>query len=213
MDRLLHPVQPSASQDDERPAADLGEFSGKTVLIVGAGGSARDYSEDIELFIEQHEPLVLTLNHQTALSLDRVDGIICVDQHRLLYEAEFLATCEKPIYTAARLLNPTIGKILEKADLRQYDCLIQEGTFAAHEGGCVIPEPLAIAYALALCVSGKVKRVFLVGFDGFSADDSRQQQMLNVLRLAEPHFGAIEMTALTPTSYPIAQGSIYADYR
>lgn len=213
MDRLLHPVRPSDAASDAIAPADLSGFNGASVLIVGAGGSAREYAEDVELFIEQHRPHVLTLNHQTALPLERVDGIICVDQHRLLYEAEFLASCDRPVYTASRLLNPSVRKILETADLRQYDCLVQDGTFAAHDDGCVIPEPLAIAYALALCVSGKVARVFLVGFDGFAADDSRQHQMLNVLHLAEPRFESIPMIALTPTNYPIAQGSIYADYR
>jgi hypothetical protein len=37
--------------------------------------------------------------------------------------------------------------------------------------------------------------------------------MLQRLRLAEPHQSDLAMTAVTPTDYPISQGSLYADYR
>lgn len=213
VDRLLHPFESQGGEDVDVAPADLTELAGSTVLIVGAGESARTYAKDIELFIEQHTLKVLTLNHQSAIDLSRVDGIICVDQHRLVYEVDFLSTCGKPVYTAHRLLSPAVRERLAAADLRQYDCIIETDFFAAHDVGCVIPAPLAIGYALALCISAKVSRIFLVGFDGFAPDDSRQHQMLQLLRLVEPRRGSIEMTALTPTNYPIAQGSIYADYR
>jgi 4-hydroxy 2-oxovalerate aldolase len=213
VDRLLNPIEVREQGETNAPPADLSELTGATVLIVGAGGSARTYAKDIALFIEQHRPTVLTLNHQASIELDLVDGVICVDQHRLAYETGFLATCKKPIYTAERLLSPSIKERLENADLRQYDCILEADSFAAHDGGCVVPVPLAFGYALALCISAKVKRIFLVGFDGFSSDDSRQQQMQQLLRLAEPHRSQLAMTALTPTNYPIAQGSLYADYR
>ena len=213
VDQLLNPfdVQPQEGTDVE--PADLGEMAGATVLIVGAGESARTYAKDIRLFVEQHNPTVLTLNHQASIDQELVDGIICVDQHRLAYETDFLATCGKPVFTAQRLLSPSVKERLENADLHQYDCILEADSFAAHDGGCVVPVPLAFGYALALCISAKVKRIFLVGFDGFSPDDSRQQQMLQLLRLAEPHRSELAMTALTPTNYPISQGSLYADYR
>jgi 4-hydroxy 2-oxovalerate aldolase len=213
VDRLLNPFEVQEQGETHAPPADLSELTGATVLIVGAGESAQTYAKDIQIFIEQHHPTVLTLNHQASIELDLVDGVICVDQHRLAYETDFLATCNKPIYTAERLLRPSIRELLENADLRQYNCILEADSFAAHDGGCVIPVPLAFGYALALCISAKVKRIFLVGFDGFSSDDSRQQQMLQLLRLTEPHRSQLAMTALTPTNYPIAQGSLYADYR
>ena len=213
MDRLLNSFDSHMPEDAVIPPADLGELAGSSVLIVGAGESVHAYADDIALFIDQHAPHVLTLNHQASVDLERVDGIICVDQRRLVYEADFLAHCGKPIYTARRLLSPAIADRLARADLRQFDCRIEMESFSTELGGCVIPAPLAFGYALALCLSAAVERIFLVGFDGFAPDDSRQQQMLELLRLVEPHCGSIEITALTPTNYPIAQGSLYADYR
>lgn len=213
VDRLLDPFEVQRHHKVEIEPADLSELIGATVLIVGAGESARDYAQDIRLFIEEHKPTVLTLNHQASIDIGLVDGIICVDQRRLAYETEFLAHCGKPIYTSRGLLSASVSDRLTNADLRHYDCLLEADSFAAHDGGCLIPAPLAFGYALALCISAKVKRIFLVGFDGFPPDDSRQQQMLQLLRLAEPSCLGLAVTALTPTNYPIAQGSLYADYR
>jgi len=213
MDRLLNPFEGQVKNVEELAPTDLSELTDRSVLIVGAGPSVNAYASDIRLFVEQHDAKVLTLNHQAAIDAECVDGVICVDQRRLVYEADYLASCGKPIYTAQRLLNPTVRERLAGADVRQYGCILQEDAFAAHAGGCVIPLPLAFGYALALCAAAKARRVFLVGFDGFPPDDSRQHQMLQLLRVVEPHCADMEMTALTPTNYPVAQGSLYADYR
>jgi hypothetical protein len=37
--------------------------------------------------------------------------------------------------------------------------------------------------------------------------------MLQLFRAVTPALDAISLTALTPTNYPVAQGSIYASYR
>ena len=183
------------------------------MLLVGAGPSVQQYAADIELFIRDHRLLVLTLNHQGAIDPALVDGIICVDQFRLLYEADFLAGCGKPIYSARRFQDEGTRAALGATELHEYDCVLQPGSFEARPNGCVIPVPLAFAYALALCIAGRARRIFLVGFDGFHADDSRQAEMLQLFKAVAPALDAITLTALTPTNYPVAQGSIYASYR
>ena len=115
--------------------------------------------------------------------------------------------------SAERFQNEVTRAQLAGADMRQYDCLLEENRFAALPYGCIIPVPLAFAYALALCVAGSARRIFLVGFDGFHADDSRQAEMLHLLRVVQPHCAGIEITALTPTNYPVRQGSVYASYK
>jgi len=213
IERSLHSFRDDSPLDEGAAATDLGTFAGADVLLVGAGGSVQQYTTDIELFIRDHRPLVLTLNHQSALDAGLVDGIICVDQFRLLYEADFLATCGKPVYSARRFQDDETRSRLQQSDMREYDCVLQADRFEARLNGCVIPVPLAFAYALALCIAGKARRIFLVGFDGFSADDSRQAEMLQLFRIVAPSCANLAVTALTPTNYPVTQGSIYASYR
>lgn len=195
------------------PRASFTDLEGKDVVIIGAGESVARYAVDVSHFIEQHPCTVFTLNQQSAISLDDVDGIFSVDQHRLVCEADFLASSGKPVFTSEHLVPRSVRKRLSDADLREYGCAMAPGRFEVHEEGCVIPVPLAIAYALAFCVAARVGRLFLIGFDGFEPLDPRQDQMLELLRLAEPALKDVELIALTPTSYPVQQGSIYANYR
>jgi hypothetical protein len=143
VDELLNPFDVQPEEDTTVEPADLHDLTGPTVLIVGAGESAKTYAKDIRFFIEQHEFTVLTLNHQASIDLELVDGVIGVDQHRLAYETDFLATRGKPVFTAQRLRSPSVKERLENADLRQYDCILEADSFAAHDGGCVVPVPLA----------------------------------------------------------------------
>jgi hypothetical protein len=143
VDELLNPFDVQPDEDTTVEPADLHDLTGATVLIVGAGESAETYAQDIRHFIEQHEFTVLTLNHQASIDLELIDGVIGVDQHRLAYETDFLATCGKPVFTAQRLLSPSVKERLENADLRQSDCILEADSFAAHDGGCVVPVPLA----------------------------------------------------------------------
>jgi hypothetical protein len=75
----------------------------------------------------------------------------------------------------------------------------------------IIPAPLVFAYALALCIAGRARQVFVVGLDGFAANDSRQAEMLELLRVVESSRGDMNITAPTPTNYPVRRGSVYAD--
>lgn len=213
IERSLNSFADDRPLDPHAAPADLGVFGGREVLLVGAGPSVRQYASDIEMFIREHRPLVLSLNHQAAIAEHLVDGIICVDRYRLISECGYLAGCGKPVYSSRRFQDEVTRERLARADLREYDCRLEHGRFEALPNGCVIPVPLAFGYALALCQAGSARHVFLVGFDGFDADDSRQGEMLALLRAVEPAFRAIGMTALTPTSYPVTQGSVYASYR
>jgi 4-hydroxy 2-oxovalerate aldolase len=49
-----------------------------------------------------------------------------------------------------------------------------------------------------------------VGIDGYERGDIRQTEMIDVLTKLKNFAPELQVTALTPTSYPIKQGSIYA---
>jgi 4-hydroxy 2-oxovalerate aldolase len=49
-----------------------------------------------------------------------------------------------------------------------------------------------------------------VGLDGYDINDPRKQEMINILDLYAMHKASLELESLTPTSYPLVKGSIYA---
>jgi 4-hydroxy 2-oxovalerate aldolase len=68
----------------------------------------------------------------------------------------------------------------------------------------------AFPYALALVMAGGADEILLTGFDGFEAADPRQGEMIEIIHLFTELDGAPEITALTPTNYPVNRSSIYS---
>jgi 4-hydroxy 2-oxovalerate aldolase len=72
---------------------------------------------------------------------------------------------------------------------------------------------MASAYCLALCVAGGASQILLAGFDGYEKADPRQEDMIEVFEAYERCLDKVPIVAVTPTSYPILQQSIYAPTR
>ena len=56
----------------------------------------------------------------------------------------------------------------------------------------------------------RAKSVTLIGFDGYESSDIRQLEMIETIALMTNNLGLDNVIALTPTTYPLAQGSLYA---
>ena len=72
-----------------------------------------------------------------------------------------------------------------------------------------MPYELSIGYALSLVNIGGAKSISLVGFDGYDREDIRQIKMNELLDLYHQK-SHIPVVALTPATYHLSQGSIYA---
>jgi len=130
----------------------------------------------------------------------------------MLMELNQLIKIDKPIYSPTRNHNAAISDALKESKVFDFDMKIVEGEAYICDYGCQLTACLSMAYALALCKAGGAKRVFLAGFDGYDANDQRQQQMTSVLNsLRQPLLG-LEIISLTPTTYQVTQGSVYAPY-
>ena len=70
--------------------------------------------------------------------------------------------------------------------------------------------PLAIAYALAVVTQGCASKISLVGFDGYIANDPRQDEINKIFEKYSTLDKNLEVKSLTPTTYRIKQNSIYS---
>jgi 4-hydroxy 2-oxovalerate aldolase len=93
--------------------------------------------------------------------------------------------------------------------LWDYGLNIKQNTLIIGQSECTLPYELSIGYALSLASIGGAKDVSLVGFDGYNRDDIRQTRMNELLDLYNKQ-SSLPIVALTPTTYQITQGSIYA---
>ena len=98
------------------------------------------------------------------------------------------------VLPAARL-GPLIKEQLAGLEILDYGLTLEEGSFIIGPNGCRLQWPLAAAYALAMVTQAGASKISLVGFDGYSADDPRQEEMNDVF-LSILHLKIVSVLAL-----------------
>ena len=73
-----------------------------------------------------------------------------------------------------------------------------------------IPNSLAISYALGIANSGKAKKIYIAGFDGYEAEDPKRREMDELFSLYQSLKSKAELTSITPTKYKVKSISVYA---
>jgi 4-hydroxy 2-oxovalerate aldolase len=185
---------------------------GEEILIIGAGPSTRKYAAAIEQFIALRNIKGLSLNFHKEFAPETLFGYAAVDARRLALDVKRYDPINKPMFLPTRIIPPDLAGALNQLDVRDYDVKVVPGRFRVHATGCEIPRRLTVAYAIALCVIGGASRVYLVGFDGYSANDFRQSEMVESLDVIKGSVDPDFLISLTPTTYPLMQGSIFAPY-
>ena len=81
--------------------------------------------------------------------------------------------------------------------------------FNIADKGCVLGSPLALAYAISVATVGGANRIILSGVDGYDSSDPRQIEMVKILEQYKEQESACNILAITPTSYPVVQCSVF----
>ena len=185
-------------------------FKGKEILIIGSGPSVLKHKKAIELYIKNSKPLVLALNASSMIENDLIDMRIACHPVRLMTDCEKLNRLSNPIVSPASLLSDHILESLTDIELLDFGLGIEKSIHKYGKVNCILPAPLVIAYALAVTSSGKAKKVFLAGFDGYSADDPRRIENDLVFEQHQENESGVPVVSVTPTLYHIPTTSIYA---
>ena len=82
---------------------------------------------------------------------------------------------------------------------------VKNNKFKFHKNYVVLPNSLAITYALGICTSGECKKIFLAGLDGYNKTSPKKFEMDEVLQNYKLEKKAIKMATLTPTNYKIKE--------
>ena len=181
----------------------------KDVLIVGSGPSTKEYLDDLINYINQHNPIVLCLNINDVLPKDLVTAYLACHQSRILIESGSYSDLNKPIILPLNNLPTEIKDLLKNTDVLNYGLKIQDGKFEILDKGCILEKSLVLNYALSLANASGAKRVLLTGIDGYEKSDPRQISMVKSIEKYKSLSNSIPIYALTPTTYPIENKSVY----
>ncbi len=185
-------------------------FSGREVLLLGTGPGVARHRVAIEAFIRKRKPLVVALNTQSAVEAELIDFRVACHPVRLLADCEAHSTLPQPLITPYSMLSEDIQQSLHKTNLLDFGLQVTPGVFGFNELGCILPNSLVVAYALAIATSGKAGQLWLAGFDGYSGDDPRSGEMQNLLDLYMLQPSACSLKAITATRYNLPACSVYA---
>jgi len=185
-------------------------LDGKEALIIGAGPSTNKYKEGILQYIDKVDPSVLFLNINRYLPHSIASATIVSHEARVLFDAQEYHHLNHPIILPVARLGTLIKKQLKGLEILDYGLTLKEGSYKIGPNGCKLQWPLAAAYALAVITQAGACNISLVGFDGYSADDPRQEEMNDVFFKYTSHEKSVSISTLTPTTYRIKQSSIFA---
>jgi 4-hydroxy 2-oxovalerate aldolase len=183
---------------------------GKEVLILGAGPGLKENLEGIAQYIKVTQPLVLSLNLRSDFPEELIDAYVVSQHSRILLEAAKYHNLNRPIIMPRSKVERTLNLTNLNCEIWDYGLQVEAKKFAMEPYGCILPYPLDIAYALSIATIGKAKKIFLVGFDGYGGDDPFQRDMVDMLKLYQQQQNIVTLIALTPSTYPVIKGSIYA---
>lgn len=151
----------------------------KNILILGQGKSVSLDKNKIIKFAKNNQCLVLSLNINQYFLNKQIDYYVVSDTKRYSLDQHNYKNLEKIILP----LN-----ILEKFSYKKNENLInynletKQNTFHVNDKGCILPNELAIGYAIALCKFGDAKKIYLAGFDGYDNNEELNIKIKNYFK-------------------------------
>lgn len=185
-------------------------FEGQDVLLLGSGPGVGQHRLAIEDYIHECRPIVMALNTQSSIDQKLIDMRVACHPIRLLADCDLHAELPQPLITPASMLPKDVLDSLGNKHLLDFGLKVQCDSFDIKDHYCILPNSLVLAYALAVLSSGRAKRVFLAGFDGYSADDPRQKEVEQVFNLFDSKQFGSEIVSITPTRFEVPIVSVYA---
>nr|WP_113867723.1 aldolase catalytic domain-containing protein [Brenneria salicis]NMN92143.1 4-hydroxy 2-oxovalerate aldolase [Brenneria salicis ATCC 15712 = DSM 30166]RBP61133.1 4-hydroxy 2-oxovalerate aldolase [Brenneria salicis ATCC 15712 = DSM 30166]RLM28713.1 pyruvate carboxyltransferase [Brenneria salicis ATCC 15712 = DSM 30166] len=200
------------NDDEEGGSSELvGRFTNREILIIGSGDSVLKYKNGIIDYISEHKPIVLSINVNKNIPAEYVDYYIISHNTKFLADKSKYSSLTKPLILPKHRFNKDeLSYLSPKTEIFDYGLKINKDVYQVAETQCTIPSELTVGYAISAAIIGQSSSIKLVGFDGFEKGDSRQQEMVDLIIKINEYMHKKEIISLTPTSYPIKEGSVYA---
>jgi 4-hydroxy 2-oxovalerate aldolase len=184
-------------------------FEKKHVLLLGTGAGVAEHRTALENFIKTNKPLVVALNTQSGVAQSLIDVRVACHPIRLLADCETHTQLPQPLITPASMLPTDVLSSLKSKNLFDYGLSVKPNSFEFGENASVLPTSLVICYALAAITAGGAESILMAGFDGYGADDPRNAEMNQLLKLYASSSESLELISITPTRYELKSKSVY----
>ena len=185
------------------------KLKNKEVFLISSGPKLNEYKREIEKFIIKNKPYVIALNPQVKINKKLIDLYVACNPLKVMAEANQYRNIKSPLAAPISLLSEQVKKKLKKIKIFNFGVGLKEGSFKFYDSCANIPKLYTLAYALSIAASGKSKKIYLAGFDGYQKNDRRIKIINEIFQNYLVTKGATRLTAVTPTVYNIQKKSIY----
>ena len=185
-------------------------IKGRNVLIICPGPSTMLHSDAIESFIKKRKPFVIALNAQKHINEKLINLRASCQTLRIMSDISMFKKITQPLVLPFDRLPTQQKKKFKKLKIFNYGLEVKLGKFNFGKKSSIITNSLTLVYALAIANSGKAKKIYLSGLDGYSIEDPRRREMDETLEVYSSLKKKSELVSITPTRYKIKSSSVYA---
>jgi 4-hydroxy 2-oxovalerate aldolase len=185
-------------------------FSGREVLVLTNAPTTQTYLLAIQTYIKLKQPIVVSVNINEFIDPSLIDYYVISHNVKFLTDAGKYRSLDKQIILPKHRFDEQEVNALKGVKYIDFGFSNESSNFEIHNRYVDTKFDYTSAYLLGVLAIGRPDKVTLVGFDGYESTDSRQQDMLKLFNQYNNLPNVPELLALTPSTYPIAKGSIYA---
>jgi 4-hydroxy 2-oxovalerate aldolase len=175
----------------------------KDVLIIGPGKSVAKNKNKIIKFIIKYNPIVLVLNAINPIPKKLINAHIVCHTLRLLSDIDKYKRLNNFLITPYSSFSKNIKSKINFKNVLDFGLQVKNKRFKFDKKYAVLPNSLALTYALGVCTSGQSKKIFLAGLDGYNQSSPKKfaiDELFQNYRLEEK---AKKIFSLTKTNYKI----------
>ncbi len=175
----------------------------KNVLIIGPGKSLINQKKKIIRFIKKNKPIVFVLNAISPIPNKYINAHVVCHTLRLLSDIDKYRKLKNYLITPYSTFSKNIKSKIKTKKILNFGLHVKNKRFKFEKDYVVVPNSLAITYALGICTSGICKKIFLAGLDGYSDTSPKKYEMDELFQNYKLEKMSKKIYTLTPTNYKI----------
>ena len=185
-------------------------IKGRDVLIIGSGPGSLKHSKAIEHFIKKNRLFVIALNAQKTIDEKLIDLRVSSHTLKVMSDMHIYRKIKQPLALPLDRLPSNQKEKFKALKTFNYGLEVKTGNFVFGKKFSITPNSLTIVYALSIANSGKAKKIFVSGLDGYEKGSAYGQEMDETLKLYLSIKKSAKLVSITPSSYKIKSTSVYA---